>query len=100
VVVLLDEALYGCVEAAGLRYECLIGALERIGFVKNALDQCVVKVIKDGYHCTLYVYDNILPAIIYQDNTSSIYLALKGQSDSKKTKYIAVRYFFIKNCIE
>jgi hypothetical protein len=41
-----------------------------------------------------------LPAIIYQDNTSSIYLALKGQSDSKKTKHIAVRYFFLKNYVE
>jgi hypothetical protein len=40
-----------------------------------------------------------LPDIIYQD-TSTIYLALEGQSDSKKTKHIAVRYFFIKNFIE
>jgi hypothetical protein len=40
------------------------------------------------------------PAIIYQDNTSTIYLALKIQTGSKKTKYIAVRYFFIKNYIE
>jgi hypothetical protein len=42
-----------------------------------------------------------LPAIIYQDNTSSIYFALKDKSDiSKKTKHIAVRYYFIKNCVE
>jgi hypothetical protein len=41
-----------------------------------------------------------LLAIIYQDNTSTTYLALEGQSDSKKTKHIAVRYFFIKNIIE
>jgi hypothetical protein len=27
--------------------------LERIGFAKNALDQFVVNLIKDGYHCTL-----------------------------------------------
>jgi hypothetical protein len=32
-----------------------------IGMVKNALDQCVVNLIKDGYHCTLCIYvDDLL----------------------------------------
>jgi hypothetical protein len=44
-------------------------------------------------------YDQ-MPTIIYQDNMITIYLALKGQSDSKKTNHITVRYFFIKNYIE
>jgi hypothetical protein len=41
-----------------------------------------------------------LPAIIYQDNTSAITLCLKGKSDSKRTRHVAIRYFFIKNYIE
>jgi hypothetical protein len=41
-----------------------------------------------------------LPAIIYQDDTRTIDLALKGQFGSKKTEHIAVHYFFIKNYIE
>jgi hypothetical protein len=51
-VVLLDKLLYDCVEAARLWYECLFGALECIGFIKNALDQCVgfINLIKDGFY--------------------------------------------------
>jgi hypothetical protein len=41
-----------------------------------------------------------LPAIIYQDNTSSITICLKGRSDSKRTRHVAIRYFFLKNYVE
>ena len=67
-VVILDKALYGCVEAARLWYECLVGALERIGFVKNAFDKCVVNLIKDGYHCTMCIYvDDLLITCVNKD---------------------------------
>jgi hypothetical protein len=67
-VVLLYKALCGCVEAARLWHDCLIEALERIDFVKNALDQCVVNLIKDGYHCAPCVYvDDLLITCVSKD---------------------------------
>jgi hypothetical protein len=39
--------------------------------------------------------------MIYQDNVSSIQLEKNGRASSSKcTKYIKVRYFFIKDVIE
>jgi hypothetical protein len=40
------------------------------------------------------------PAIIKQDNMSTIAMAKKGKSTSKRTKHIAIRYFFVKDRIE
>ena len=37
------------------------------------------------------------PATIYQDNTSAIALVKNGQSNSHRTRHIAIRYFFIKD---
>jgi hypothetical protein len=39
------------------------------------------------------------PAIIFQDNTSTISLANKGKAQSQKTRHIHVRYYFIKDRI-
>ena len=44
-------------------------------------------------------YD-LLPAIICQDNQSTIALAEKGKSTSDRTRHIDIRYFFIKDLIE
>lgn len=40
------------------------------------------------------------PAILYQDNQSTIALAEKGRSTSSRTRHIAIRYFFIKDNID
>ncbi len=40
------------------------------------------------------------PAIIKQDNMSTIAMANKGKSTSKRTKHNAIRYFFVKDRIE
>jgi hypothetical protein len=41
------------------------------------------------------------PTIIKQDDLSTIIvMANKGKSTSKRTKHIAIRYFFIKDRIE
>ena len=37
------------------------------------------------------------PAVIYQDNQSTIALVAKGRSTSARTRHIAIRYFFIKD---
>ena len=35
------------------------------------------------------------PAIVYEDNMSTIALVKNGKSNSDKTRHIAIRYFFI-----
>jgi len=40
------------------------------------------------------------PAIIYQDNQSTMALVRKGHSTSERTRHIKVRYFFIKEAID
>jgi hypothetical protein len=40
------------------------------------------------------------PAIVYQDNQSTICLANKGRSTSDRTRHIKIRYFFIRHYID
>ena len=41
-----------------------------------------------------------LPAILYQDNQSTITLVNKGRSTSLSTRHINIRYFWLKERIE
>ena len=40
------------------------------------------------------------PAIVYQDNLSTIFLANKGRSTSERSRHIKIRYFFVSHYIE
>jgi hypothetical protein len=40
------------------------------------------------------------PAIIYQDNKSTIAMAEKGMHSNSRTRHINIRYFFIKDRID
>jgi hypothetical protein len=40
------------------------------------------------------------PATLFQDNLSTIALALRGNSNAERTRHIAIRYFFVKDRIE
>ncbi len=40
------------------------------------------------------------PAIVYQDNKSTIMLAEKGRSTNGRTRHVSIRYFFVKDRIE
>ena len=40
-------------------------------------------------------YEKIGPAVIGQDNRSTIQLAKNGQANSDAIRYIAIRYFFV-----
>ena len=40
------------------------------------------------------------PAIVYQDNQSTMCLANKGRSTSERTRHVKIRYFFIKHYID
>ena len=43
---------------------------------------------------------DIGPAIIFQDNQSTIFLASKGRSTSERSRHIKIRYFFVSHYIE
>jgi hypothetical protein len=43
---------------------------------------------------------NVGPAVLYQDNKSTITLAEKGCSNSGRTRHVNIRYFFVKDKIE
>ena len=40
------------------------------------------------------------PALIYQDNTSTMFLIKNGKSNSERTKHIATRFYFVKDRVE
>jgi hypothetical protein len=40
------------------------------------------------------------PAVIYQDNMSTMALAMNGRSNSDRTRHIKLRYFFIKQYLD
>ncbi len=40
------------------------------------------------------------PAVVYQDNKSTMALMAKGRSTSSRTKHINIRYFFVKDRVE
>lgn len=40
------------------------------------------------------------PAVLFQDNMSTIFLANKGRSTSERTRHIKIRYFFIAHYVE
>ena len=40
------------------------------------------------------------PAVVYQDNMSTMDLMEKGRSTSSRTKHISIRYFFVKDRVE
>jgi hypothetical protein len=62
VVVQLDKALYGCVEAAALWYDDLTGRMKAGGFEVNAYDPCVLnKTGSDGVQITVAMHvDDLL----------------------------------------
>jgi hypothetical protein len=62
--------------------------------------------ISDGLSMVIWVRNFLIsqgyrmdPAIVYQDNKSTLALAEKGRSTSERTRHINIRYFFIKNRI-
>jgi hypothetical protein len=54
--VILLKALYGCKESARLFYDHLSRELVKIGFVKNAYDQCVFNKVINGLQCTVVTH--------------------------------------------
>jgi hypothetical protein len=55
-VVKLDKALYGCVQAAKLFYDHVASSLKKMGFVENQYDRCIFNKVFNGKQCTVVVY--------------------------------------------
>ena len=88
VVVELDKALYGCVEAAALWYNDLRGTLESDGFSENPYDVCVFnKQCSDGSQTTIVLHvDDLLVSNKHEYNLSAFYNHLK--SNYKETRIV------------
>jgi hypothetical protein len=60
-LVKLDKAMYGTLDAAKIWCDKLTGALRDMGFEHNDVDPCVMNKMFDGNQCTLVVYvDDLL----------------------------------------
>ena len=79
-VVQLDKALYGCVEAAALWYSDLRSKLEKDGFVANPYDACVLnKLGPDGVQIAVVVHvDDLMVTSASVTNLASFELYLQS----------------------
>jgi hypothetical protein len=60
-VVLLEKALYGCVESAKLWYDHLVASLVRMGFTANRYEPCVMNKMVNGKQATICIHvDDLL----------------------------------------
>jgi hypothetical protein len=86
-VVGLDKALYGCVEASALWYNDLRSKLLADGFVENPYDVCVFnKDGKDGNQITAVVHvDDLLVTSVSQPNIDLFGLYLKSVYPETRT---------------
>ena len=80
IVVQLDKALYGCVEASALWYAHLRDTLERDGFEVNPYDGCVYnKLGASGEQITIAVHvDDLIVTSRSQDDITRLELHLRG----------------------
>jgi Reverse transcriptase (RNA-dependent DNA polymerase) len=88
VVVELDKALYGCVEAAALWYDDLKKTIQRDGFEENPYDRCIFnKICKDGSQMTIALHvDDLMITNLHDENLDSFFEHLK--QTYKETKIV------------
>jgi hypothetical protein len=68
VLVKLTKAMYGTLDAAKIWYEKLTGELQKMGFVPNSVDPCVLNKTVRGKQCTIMVYvDDLLVTCVDQE---------------------------------
>ena len=117
-----DLCIYGYVDASfavhsdyksqsGVFITCGRGAL----YVKSTVQKLNTKssseselvAVSDGAGQILWTRDFLIfqgyelgPAIVYQDNMSTISLIKRGNPASEKTRHINIRYFFIKDRVD
>jgi Reverse transcriptase (RNA-dependent DNA polymerase) len=78
ILVQLQKALYGCIQAAVLWCEELSNTLEGLGYSKNPYDTCVFNKVSDGVTNTILVYvDDLLLTSAKQSNLDMVAEALR-----------------------
>ena len=79
ITVILDRALYGCVESAALWYENLRDTLKGLGYERNPYDICVFnRRIENGTQCTVAVHvDDLLITSVSQEMIDDLTGGLK-----------------------
>jgi len=87
VVVELDKALYGCVEAAALWYDDLKKTIQWDGFEENPYDRCIFsKICKDGSQMTIALHvDDLMITNLRDENLDSFFEHLKRTKDRDGT---------------
>jgi len=102
VIVKLEKALYGCVQSAKLWYDELTRQLERLGFVKNTADCCVLnRKERDGTQTTIGIHvDDMLVSNAQEANIDRFIMELSQVYDGlsvtrgKEVNYLGMHMNF------
>jgi hypothetical protein len=75
--------------------------------VSKSSTEAEIVAVSDGLSEVIWARNFLLgqgvrlgPAVVYQDNKSTMALIAKGRSTSSRTKHINIRYFFVKDRVE
>lgn len=75
--------------------------------VSKSSTEAEIVAVSDGLSEVIWARNFLLdqgvqlgPAVVYQDNKSTMALISKGRSTSSRTKHINIRYFFVKDRVE
>ena len=114
-IITYGDASFG-VHADGKSHSGILISLGRGGIIIKAVKQKIVTkssteaelvTLSDAASLTAYQMQFLEslgfppePALVYQDNMSTMNLAINGRSNSDRTKHIKLRYFFIKQYLD
>jgi hypothetical protein len=80
IYVVLEKALYGCLESAKLWYDEIVKTLTGMGFVANDKDPCVFNTMRDGHQVTVCLYvDDVLVTSINESDIDWVYECLTSK---------------------
>ena len=103
IVVVLNKALYGCVESAKLWYDTLTSQLIKCGYVQNPMDKCIFNKILDGVQatCVIYVDDLFMTSKsieLLDELTGALTNAFKSLTinDGRVHSYLGMSFNFTK----
>lgn len=79
-LVVLDKALYGCVQSAKLWYDTVSAYLRKIGYESNDVDPCIMNKVVNGKQCTICLFvDDILVTCEDEAGIDQLIDALKAE---------------------
>ena len=107
-LVVLDKALYGCVQSAKLWYDTVSAYLRKIGYVSNDVDPCIINKMVNGKQCTICLFvDDILVTCEDEAGIDQLVDALKAEygeitqhRDESDLSYIGMHMHSVDNRID